>query len=95
MVVSLFRAVSAFLIALALIGMQAGVLAPGDAAFASIAIAVVYAASLLYAREGAPLWPTLKALFLEPRSYASQAHYYSFVATTALAGLVVLGAVAA
>ncbi len=87
-----FKLAAAVLMAAIVLALQMGWLTPGDAMFAAVAIAVLYTGSLLKAREGQPWGAAFRAIFTDPRSYPDRAQYYSYLASSGLALLVVVQA---
>jgi hypothetical protein len=89
MLVSLLNILVAAAMAAVVLAQQTGVLTPGDAFFASVAILGIYTAYHLGSREGMPVGKALRALVLEPRSHGGQAAYWSYLVATALGALVI------
>ena len=67
---------------------QVGALAPGDAFFAAVAIALVFTGQQIIAREHMGLYGAAHSLFTRPDSYRSRIGYLSYVACLAVAVLV-------
>lgn len=78
---------------LVVLAQQTGVLAPGDAFFAAVALLVLYTAYHISARQGMTLGNAFRLLILEPHSHGGRAAYLSYLVSASLAGLVVLQAV--
>ena len=70
------------------VALQVGVLAPGDAFFAAIAIVLVFTAQQLIAREHMGIGAAAHSLVTQPESYRSRIHYLAYVACLALGALV-------
>ena len=61
-------------------GFQVGMIAPGDAFFAAIAIVLVFTGQQIIAREHMGLYAAAHSLFTRPDSYRSRIGYLSYVA---------------
>ncbi len=67
---------------------QLGLMAPGDAFFAAVAIVLVFTGQQLIAREGMGLFAAAGSLLAKPDTYGSRLSYLAYVACVGLGALV-------